>query len=137
MQTDIPAGRIYKWFSGKGNPKSDDTIKLEKYLTKMEETPAELPISEPKNEEKDLSLKAITNLTETNHVLASNSSRLITLLEQANSNSAPRVPDISELIAPVIRMMAKAGVPDRWKSVDDGIVELGKLMVIGAQVSTV
>jgi hypothetical protein len=59
------------------------------------------------------------------------------LEQQANSNSARQVPDVAELIAPVIQMMAKAGVPDKWKSVDDGIVELGKLMVVGAQVSSV
>lgn len=61
--TQIPVDRIYKWESGVGNPKADDSEKLRKWLEEVQE-------SEPTYQRRELQDKTIFNLSEANIILA-------------------------------------------------------------------
>lgn len=78
--TQIPVDRIYKWESGVGNPKADDSEKLRKWLDNLEVVQE----PEPAYNSREVQDKTIYNLSEANIILAK---AVYNLSEKVNSGA--------------------------------------------------
>jgi DNA-binding XRE family transcriptional regulator len=69
---------------------------------------------------------------ETVNTLALSNRELVEMVKSrynTNSNEQSKQPrTMAQILAPYIRIMAKAGVPDMWETEDVGIVKLGRLL---------
>jgi transcriptional regulator with XRE-family HTH domain len=121
-ETGIPYARIDKWKKGKGNPKREDSEKLEQLLSKIEQVPRETP-PEAKLSPLDALIKSNQDLAESNNILARSHERLVMMLA-ANSGVDQESTALTHAIA---KVLLKVGVKaDYWTTVEAGQKELGK-----------
>lgn len=128
--TGIPADRIYKWESGVGNPKADDSEKLQKWLNGSS---SENATTRPQAPQKDgngakedyLSGKNLENFSEAQRKLSETNSQLATAIVHAQSGSRQDhglVPSLVDLIQEIAG--GKKQVP-----IDELLTQLRKALV--------
>lgn len=80
--------------------------------------------------------EANNTIAAANKVLSENNKELINLLLKSPDLSDVKESQltVSAVSRPTLEKMAAAGIPDLWKSMDEGLVTLGKLLIGGKMV---
>lgn len=115
---------------------NEDDIKLEKPAAEKENYSPDENIRELIKSHGTLSDTVKINAETVNTLALSNKMLADMVQSSINLNNAAKQPrTIAQILAPYLHKMARAGIPDLWPTEDDGIVKLGRLLVVDVAVA--
>ena len=124
-QTGIKQDNVYAWKAKRGNPKADDSVKIQKWIEDNSEKQAKpLPATESFNQNE----VSLHSLIESNRVLVETNKVLTELLQQSFSLSSAAQSLPGKLIDPyTLELLARRGVPEYWATIEEGRLKLGSI----------
>ena len=129
--TDIPDGRIRKWYAGKGLPKVEDFQKLQDLYEKFYKNPTNdfvgLEESTGFGTNNDKMAKKIEELEKLLERLSKSNADLTDLLKKSMEGAPSVHPSV--VIQPYLERISLAGVGVCWESFEAGLVKLGKIVL--------
>ena len=124
-QTGIKQDNVYAWKAKRGNPKAEDSVKIQKWIEDNSEKQAKpLPATESFNQNE----VSLHSLIESNRVLVETNKVLTELLQQSFSLSSAAQSSPGKLIDPyTLELLARRGVPEYWATIEEGRLKLGSI----------
>lgn len=141
-QTGIPKDRIYAWYRDKSTPKAEDQEVLEKWIVKeISRKNGGNVVTTEETENKDLTMQALVNLSESNRILAESNHSLARSHEElvlmvkstAHAPDANTHADQLERFSSLLEIIAEIGSGKKlWASKSQAVEELNKFVLDAA-----